>query len=198
MWVAPRFEGDDDNAVAGKQHDVYSDALHVIVLGCIRHVALSLTILADGEDFNPPKLGLPDGDHSFAFHPNSGEVSGVGTVRFDHRTLQDAHDLLAGAWRFRVRPPQPELFASPCPLEEVQETWLGWLYREVDSWTEQPSLVRFLYRVLTNQNEPSGYVAESRLCLGILGRFPDVPWLPELYDRHWHALSEALDKTEPG
>ena len=196
--MGPRFEGDDDDAVALKQHDVYRDALHVLVLGCIRHVEFSLTVLGDGEDLNASKLGLPDGDLSFTFHPDPGAVRSIGTVRYDHRTLQNGHDLLAAAWRFRVRPPQSELFEPPCPPEKVQELWLGWLYREVESWTDHPSLVRSLYLVLTNQNEPPGYIAESQLCLGILARFSEVPWLPELYDRHRRAAFGTIEKEAGG
>ena len=72
------------------------------------------------------------------------------------------------------------------PLAEVPERWLDWLREEVDGWLHSPHLVRSVQLVLANQNGPAGYVAESQLELDLLGRFEDVPWIPEL-----RALVEA-------
>ena len=63
---------------------------------------------------------------------------------------------------------------------EVPGRWLDWLREEVEGWLHSPHLVRWVQLVLANQNEPAGYVAESQLELDLLGRFEDVPWIPEL------------------
>ena len=162
MIVAPLFEGDDDDEVALKQHDVYGHALAVIVSTCNRHVRFARAVLNDAD------------------HP------GWGTVEdFDHRTMQNAHDLLAAAWRFRHDFRQSSLpFESENPREKVQTLWLDWLRREIADWTTKPGLVRSVQLVLTNQNKPAGYVAEGQLCLDILDWFSEVPWKPSLREAH--------------
>ena len=47
MIVASFFEGDDDYEVAQKQHDVYGDALGVVVSTCNRHTRLARALLND-------------------------------------------------------------------------------------------------------------------------------------------------------
>ena len=176
MWVISCFDGDDDEEVAWKQHDVYSDALGIIVRTC-NLFALRARALLDDTD-----------------HPDWGTVE-----TFDHRTLQRAIDLLAAVWRFRhdarqfelsvdVRHPRwrRPLVDREAPvkphdlLAEVPGRWLDWLREEVDGWLHSPHLVRSVQLVVANQNEPAGYVAESQLELDLLGRFEDVPWIPEL------------------
>ena len=138
MWVFTCFDGDYDEEVAWKQHDVYRDALGIIVQTC-NLFALRARALLDDTD-----------------HPDWGTV---GT--FDHRTLQRAHDLLAAVWRFRYDARQFELSVDPrhpcwvrplvdreAPvkshdlLAEVPARWLGWLREEVDGWLHSPHLVR--------------------------------------------------------
>ena len=78
MYVMPFFEDDVDMEVARKQHDVYSQALGIIVSQCNLYAEFARRLLDDAD------------------HPEWGTVE-----RFDHRTLQHAHDLLAAVWRFR-------------------------------------------------------------------------------------------------
>ena len=85
------------------------------------------------------------------------------------------HDLLAGAWRFENR--QLVLrFDAEGAVDTVEATWLAWLRKETADWIEAPRIVRSVQLILTNQNQPIGYAAESQLWLDILERFPDVPW----------------------
>ena len=154
------FTGDTNRRVAWKQHDVYHEALWIIVTLCNRYT-------------NFARLLLDDVDH-----PRWGTVD-----RFDHRTLQSAHDLLAAAWRFRSDFGQARLpLDGKNPLDEVQTLWLEWLRHEVTEWSSLSHLVRSVQLILTNQNEPAGYAAESKLCIHILDRFSDVPWVPGTRD----------------
>ena len=46
--------------------------------------------------------------------------------------------------------------------------------------------MRSVQLILTNQNTPIGYAAETNLCLGIIDRFGSVPWkrrLREAYEK---------------
>ena len=157
MWVTPLFDDDADMDVASKQHDVYSDALWIIVSQCNRYTEFARRLLDDAH-------------HS----------EWVTVDRFDHRTLQHAHDLLAAVWRFRNNLRQPGLpFASKDSLDKVQTLWLEWLRREVAGWIDYPDRVQLVQVILANQNRPLGYMAESQLSLNIMDAFPDVPWDPE-------------------
>ena len=160
MWILPLFDDDVDMEVAGKQHDVYSDALWIIVSQCNRYTEFARDLLDD------------------ASHPEW-----VAVDRFDHRTLQHAHDLLAAVWRFRHNLRQPGLpFVRKHSLDEVQSLWLDWLRREVEAWIDHPDRVRLVQVILANQNKPLGYRAESQLSVNIMDGFRDVPWKPEKRD----------------
>jgi hypothetical protein len=54
--------------------------------------------------------------------------------------------------------------------------WLDWLNVEVQSWKHDPHLVRYVMKILTNQNQPEGYKAENELTLALISRFDEVPW----------------------
>ena len=164
MWVAPLFDDDVDMEVAAKQHDVYSDALWIIVSQCNQYTEFARRLL---DDANLPEW--------------------VAVDRFDHRTLQHAHDLLAAVWRFRHSFRQPGLpFVRKDSVDDVPTLWLAWLRREVAAWIDYPDRVRLVRVILANQNAALGYVAESRLSLNIMDGCPDVPW-----DSKWREIAEA-------
>lgn len=151
MIVGTDFEGDENQELKRKQHDAYPRAIGLMINIC----------------------------NSFSNHAiipkNIGNSENWGRINTcDHRTIQAAHDMLAAAYRFEhdARPKDPN--SSGASLTE--KLWLDWLFAELVSWKESPALIQYFQIILTNQNQPDGYVAESRICLGILDRFPDVPW----------------------
>lgn len=178
MIVCRPFLGEDDTAIAWKQHDVYREALRVIVRGCNKLTRFAKALLDDTS------------------HPKWGEVGS-----YDHRTLQSAHDLLAAAWRFRTDMRQLELglerALEPLKPRTPEEVWLIWLNREVQTWVDAPELVRDVQLILNHQNEPKGDIAEARLCLALLGRFSDVPWKPDYKEAHQTDLEAGLAKLSP-
>ena len=72
------FADDEDIEAQWEQHDVYDEALSIIVSACNRHTNFARSLLED------------------SYHPTWGTID-----HYDHRTLQNAHDLLAAAWRFQ-------------------------------------------------------------------------------------------------
>lgn len=158
MIVGASFEGDWDDVLKWKQHDVYGNALGIIVATCREHVSRAASLL----EVERPRQWETD-------------------VQIDHRTLQDAHDILAAVWRHATSPAQ----ASP-PLE-VPATrvlhgvtgWLEWLHVEVHSWWREPRLVALVSAILANQNQQAGYQAEEELAELLHRRFSAVPWC------HW-------------
>lgn len=157
VWVASLFEGDGecDSYVMWRQHDVYESALRIIVATCQEY-----------ERFARAMLDVGTGHEC---------VTSV-----DHRTLQDAHDLLAAAWRFRweLRLRQFELPLEEMTSEEPQfvNHWLEWLGSEVRSWIKRPSLVQPVLDILHNQHSSEGYEAEARLAWEVMGVYYNVPW----------------------
>jgi len=175
MIVGTLYHGDDDNEIAWKQHDVYGTALGQIVRICNRLTRFAMVLL-DVEE--PSSWGT--------------------TWEFDHRTLQWAHDLLAAAWRSKHDTRQLEL-----PFKRTSEhllphtpegLWLRWLREEVESWVWEPGLVRCVITILANQNQPEGYIAESKLSLALLDRFSDVPWVSSNRDAFETDLANDLAK----
>ena len=170
MIVAHYFDGDDDEEVAQLQQDVYGEALGIMVARCNEHARFARGVLNDTR------------------HHDWGTV-----YTFEHHTLQNAHTVLAAAWRFRNDHRQPELPYEPGnPLERVQRHWLDWLNQEVADWTTQPNLIRLVQLILTNQNDVPGFTARAQLGLELLGRFSDVPWNEEWYKRHRKVLAAHL------
>jgi len=159
MIVGKYFEGDEDDDLAWKQHDVYLRALRTITETCNGLTRFSRNLLGD----TSPSLW--------------GTIS-----HYDHRTLQLPHDLLAAAWRYRIDARQGKFPFDPQFLtvdEPIETHWLTWLRVEVESWWKDFILVQQVQIILENQNSDAGYKAESRLAYELLSRFSDVPWTPE-------------------
>lgn len=155
MIVGNYFDGDEDRTTAWAQHDVYGKALDIIVTGCREHVTFAIDLLG----LQWPKQWTTD-------------------FRYDHRTLQGAHDLLAAAWRFRTNSIQPVLpFGGEDQGHEQQMgAWLSWLRSEVSSWRHQLRLIALVMTILAEQNNELGYQAEDELAERLKLRFDDVPW----------------------
>jgi len=151
MILSNQFEG-DSKQVADAQHDVYYQALDIIVKNCNRLVLFAKQVL-QSEKFED--WGLIN--------------------QYDHRTLQFQHDLLAAAWRYRSNAAQKTIDLTENELNISQE-WLEWLANEVQSWINRPEFVRYVQVILSNQNSALGYEAETRLNLEIMDYFYDVPW----------------------
>lgn len=142
------FQGEDSIAAQWEQHDMYGRALAIIAGGCQQHRASAAAMLG-----LPPPLWVET---------------------FDHRTLQQAHDLLAAVWRFRNDAAQPRL---PGLGAKEALPWLEWLRAEVASWHQTPEIVRLVGEILAQPNCPAGYAAEDRLAEQLQARYADVPWI---------------------
>ena len=197
MIVTTRFDGDTGDyidQVQWAQHDVYHDALRIIVRNCMGQAKLAHMVLYD--------------DWRERWNPSDG---------FDHRTLQVAHDILAAVWRrhafaTRLVPLPFDGRQFPLPFEDVwdgdgpnfAERWLKWLEDEVKSWNyvnfwiwdsddHNARLIRLVVRILENQNIPVGYRAETELAWELISKFQYVvPWERNFADAARSAY-EALE-----
>ena len=174
MYVGPCFEGDEDMEVAWKQHDVYSEALWIIVCACDRYTEFARSLLNDTDH-------LEWGTHD----------------HFDHRTLQGAHDLLAAIWRWRTDFRQTAFpFVAKKSLDEVQALWLDWLRQEVAGWIDYPHRVRWVQLILANQNKPLGNIAETQLALDIIDCYWTVRWNQGLREAYEASLANHRKEIE--
>jgi hypothetical protein len=155
MILSTQFEG-DSKRVADAQHDVYYEALDIIVKNCNRLALFAKRVLQSEK------------------YEDWGLIN-----QYDHRTLQFQHDLLATTWRYRSNAAQRIVDLTGSELNISQE-WLEWLANEVQGWIDRPEFVRLVQVILTNQNDPLGYEAETRLNLEIMDYFYDIPWDSEL------------------
>lgn len=162
MIVSAFFEGDADLEIAKGQHDVYDEALGIIISTTNHFARIAIALLDDRG------------------HQGWGQIT-----RCDDRSLQAAHDLLAAVWRFKNAPRQSNLSLNNIEDGATPEkVWLNWLRYELSSWIDHPSLVRFVQLILANQNQPLGYEAESRLCIAIMDKFSSIPWRRSLRAAH--------------
>jgi hypothetical protein len=144
MIIAGKFENDKWLELQWAQHDVYHDALGVLVRENKRNYesAVFLTNVQDDSIYD--------------------SLVTLGN-RIDHRTMQNAHDHLAAVWRSRSRFTQPDLFLRDS-VEDLAQGWLKWLQQEVSLWPRDfPHLVRMVCLVIVQQNVKSGYDAEDAL-----------------------------------
>ena len=151
MIIATYFPS-DSYQVAAAQHDVYHEALNIIVKTCNKFALFAMNLMHLQE------------------YQNWGSAQ-----QFDHRTLQLQHDLIAAVWRYKSNCVQQGLDFDE-GKKSIQLRWLGWLQVEVDSWIEKPDCVRLVQIILANQNNPLGQKSETLLSLAIMEYFPDVPW----------------------
>ena len=157
MIIGTYFDGDDDDDAKLLQHNVYHSALRILTGTCEEYTILAHRIL----DARWDEWEL--------------------TTSFDHHTLQHPHDIIAAVWRFRCLPGirQIELPLDTAKVEEpdLQALWLQWLREYVESWRYQPYLIRFVIKILRNQNQPIGYRAETDLNWELLENLHgSVPW----------------------
>lgn len=165
MIVSKEFPGDSKD-VASAQHEVYYEALAIIVKKCNQYATFARRVIL------------------------SDEFQTWGSVdSYDHRTLQFQHDLLATVWRYKTQASQLRL---DCDEDErsIQLRWLDWLASEINSWIERPEWVRLVQIILENQNTPLGQRTETLLSLQIMDYFPDVPWDSNLKYALVHEVSK--------
>lgn len=143
MIVGKCFPEDEDHEVQWMQHDVYWESVALILeTARVAYLRAQRTI------------GV-----------SSPEIFLLKTLRgFDHRTLQNAHDLIAVYWRFRSNLKYPRLPVVAPTIEMLKEDWRQWLRAELRSLCEfYPEFVQAVVRAAAYGNLDLGYEAEKSL-----------------------------------
>ena len=144
MIVAPRFPGDTNERLMWLQHDLYSSL-----------VGLLYSIARERYNDACQYIGVDT--------PLRRDV--IKRQGVDHRVLQDAHDLIAAAYRL-TQPGGVQLaFGEDVTSwdERQRRAWSTFFQEETARLTDDAALTRVILTAAVNENTPAGYAAEAEL-----------------------------------
>ena len=97
---------------------------------------------------------------------------------FDHRVLQDAHDIMAAAFRHEYDDGgQHRLLEGERDLcERYRSEWATWFADELETLAKSPRFVRSVVQSVLLENTELGYAAERELCNVLITRFGMDNW----------------------
>lgn len=155
MWVGTEFAGDDNEVLKLVQHDAYGGML--------------------GELFSRPRERYLDACD--LLQVNNELADKIRPMRtFDHRRLQDAHDLIAAGFRFS------QGGSTQLRLGETAEAyqrrlaaeWRDFFEREVSTLSEDNNFARAVLLAAALANTPKGENAEDELRVILKRRYPGL------------------------
>lgn len=145
MIVSSKFKNDNNERTMWLQHDRYA-LLVVELFKTARRKYLSAEIMLD-------------------------VVTDLGSIvksidGFDHRTLQEAHDIIAASFRLNyVDQLDPELPFPDQESDEVRVTrlWCDYYYKEIDLLTDIPQFTKSVLRAVAFPNTDTNDEAEDAI-----------------------------------
>ncbi len=138
MFCFSNFPGDDDERIFDAQHQCYGEVLWIIVKAAIKQYSHAEAILQ-------------------CCGSMSLQLRQVESESFDHRTVQDVHDLIAAWYRFKRR--TERLF----PLEaDLREDWHEFARTEAAELCRSADFVTGFLDACVYANTEQGYAGEER------------------------------------
>lgn len=137
MMVGSNFPGDEDRRIKDVQFNNYSSVIGELVETARRRYIYAEELL---------------------------ELTGAMAAEirklrfFDHRTVQDTHDIIAAAYRFSRR--SECLFDIGDP-DAIAIDWFSFARKEIESLCEDPKFVRAVLHSAVYANQPLGYRGEK-------------------------------------
>lgn len=158
MIITEVFENDQNKFLKKVQHDEYGQSI-----GRIFEAARSEFIHADA--VLNAKLLMAE------------ELRAVTT--FDHRVLQDAHDIIAAAYRYRHDDGGQLQLGESRDTQQIRylRQWTSWLTSQLKELVRYPQFVRPTVESVLFANTEMGYTAENRLCDTLLTHFSAGDWM---------------------
>ncbi|CAM5195708.1 hypothetical protein [Alishewanella longhuensis] len=159
MIVGYVFENDINDLLKGIQHDSYPQSVTKIFLSCRRAMSKAEAILG---------IFIDDVEKARDI------------VNFDHRVLQDAHDIIAAAYRYKFDDGgQLKLGES---IEEQSHRylsgWGNWLEQELDELTGYRRFAHSVIESVIYKNTDKGYKAEHSIADILLTHYSAEDWMP--------------------
>lgn len=143
MIVAKVYSADNNETLKNVQHNLYMRLMPVI--------------------FQKPRerflkaARLVEADPSFI--KNLEKITS-----FDHRTLQNAHDIIAARYRYLKDDfGQMSLFCNLSQEDRYRRDWSQWFHEEIDSLIDYDTFIRATVKAVAFQNSKQGYKAENDL-----------------------------------
>jgi hypothetical protein len=163
MNVYSVFRGDDNSALQMVQFDAYSEAI-----GHMVHEAV--TQYFNAEKFLNTKTTL--GNKIREEEKESLRRGGTGKFSFDHRTIQNAHDVIAGNYRylmpyFPLFPDFPDKFDK----DDEKWKWLQHLVKEIKVLYECLAFTRCCLIACVYANSDQGMSAEHYMGFYLAHRY---------------------------
>lgn len=150
------FNGDSNESLKRAQISVYGNAISKMFEVCWRQYVFAANLLQ-----------LTD-----AVGQRLKEITS-----FDHRILQDAHDIVAAYYRFEHGDNmQICLSEEPCSIEQYERLWIDWLNLELQALSMSPGFVRGVARAVVFQNTDLGYRAEEGVGRHLVARYGMREW----------------------
>lgn len=157
MIIKRVFQNDDNRLLKDVQHDEYMRSVVRI--------------------FNAARAELAHADAIIGSNLLIVEKARA-TTAFDHRVLQDAHDIMAAAYRYRHDDGgQMQLFGDPDKQkDEYLRAWVDWLSEQLTELIRSPQFVRSVVECVIFANSVMGHAAEARLGDFLLEHYSAGDW----------------------
>lgn len=159
MTVGSTFPGDNNETLMWVQHDLYEAHLGALGWYARERYMRAASVLGLRTDLRERILALRS---------------------FDHRVLQNAHDMIAAYYRFKHdRGGQLSLFDEGVLYEEqLRLSWSRYFHQEAQLLAEDDAVARAILRSVAYANTPEGYNAEDDLAELLSWRYeiPGVRW----------------------
>lgn len=166
MIVGCCFPGDDNDTLMWIQHALYGSMLWWLLGACKERYLAAVRLTG-------VRTELADRIRD--------------RTTFDHRVLQDAHDLIAAHFRYVFDPAgqMPLPYDELSYKEHLERHWSRYFFEEMRRLTEYDPFVLAVLIAVANQNTETGYGAEAAL----------VEWLKSHYgpmearrEGHWSSV----------
>ena len=100
---------------------------------------------------------------------------------FDHRVLQDAHDILAAAFRYRHDDGGQLALGESSDAQRLRYLieWTQWLEEQLHELVMYRQFARSVVECVIFSNGEAGYIAENRLCDLLLIHLSAGDWMSQ-------------------
>lgn len=152
MLVYPVFEGDDNQTLAWVQHNAYWKLIGSFFRYAADHYLNDIRYTWESPDF-------------------------INIIRktesFDHRVLQDAHDMVAAYYRFILAPHQDHLeITEGFDIKSYYlAAWEAYYHQEISLLSQVEEFSEAIVTAVAFQNTERGYAAEAKLREFLLQRY---------------------------
>lgn len=157
MIIAHAYKSDNNKLLKDAQHDLYG-----------RHVF---------KIFEAAKLKLIQADSilnaNFLITKKARDIDS-----FNHRILQNGHDIIAAAYRYRYDDGgQLKLFRRDINIQDYYKIeWARWFDEELNSLLGSSLFVRAIVEYVVFSNSNLGYAAEHSVCYFLISHYNMEVW----------------------